>query len=83
MNKSTSWILWSIYSAVIWILFLVPAVFVWVRTVDGSGATQTFETRMVSLIVLISFFMIPFIIQLIWMICNIVFYKRGHKQRVE
>ncbi|WJP98051.1 DUF3923 family protein [Macrococcus bovicus] len=75
MTKSTSWILWSIYSAVIWLLFLIPAIFVWVRTVDGTGASQTFESRMISLMVLMVFFLVPFIIQIIWLIGNIVFYR--------
>ncbi|TDM13433.1 DUF3923 family protein [Macrococcus bovicus] len=75
MAKLTSWILWSIYSAIIWLLFLIPAIFVWARTVDGTGASQTFESRMISLMVLMVFFLVPFIIQVIWLICNIVFYR--------
>ncbi|WP_420844971.1 DUF3923 family protein [Macrococcus brunensis] len=82
MNKLTSWILWSIYSVVIWGLFLLPAVFVLIRSVDGSGAVQTVESRMTSLIVLILFFLIPFIIQIIWMVFNMVFYKRVPSQRM-
>lgn len=75
MAKLTSWILWSIYSAIIWLLFLIPAIFIWLRTVDGTGASQTFESRMISLMVLMVFFLVPFIIQIIWLICNIVFYR--------
>lgn len=82
MNKLTSWILWSIYSVVMRGLFLLPAVFVLIRSVDGSGAVQTVESRMTSLIVLILFFLIPFIIQIIWMVFNMVFYKRVPSQRM-
>lgn len=54
------------------ILFVVGTVFVWSREVDGSGAVQTPETKLLSFLVLLLAFLIPAIIQAIWLIINLV-----------
>ncbi|QKY70595.1 DUF3923 family protein [Lentibacillus sp. CBA3610] len=67
-----SWIFWWIVSIFWMILFVVGTVFVWTREVDGSGAVQTPETKLLSFIVLLFAFLFPAIIQVIWLIINLV-----------
>lgn len=67
-----SWIFWWITNIFWMILFVVGTVFVWSREIDGSGAVQTPETKMLSFIVLLFAFLIPAIIQVIWLIINLV-----------
>ncbi|MGM8366669.1 DUF3923 family protein [Virgibacillus sp. W0181] len=43
---------------------------VWIREVDGAGVTQTFELKLVAFIVLLATFIIPLIMQVVWMILN-------------
>ncbi|WP_425339532.1 DUF3923 family protein [Lentibacillus salicampi] len=54
------------------ILFVVGTVFVWTREVDGSGAVQTPEIKLLSFIVLLFAFIFPAIFQGIWLIINLV-----------
>ncbi|QKY68551.1 DUF3923 family protein [Lentibacillus sp. CBA3610] len=63
-----SWIFWWIINIFWMILFVVGTVFVWTREVDGSGAVQTPETKLLSFIVLLFAFTFPAIIQGIWLI---------------
>ena len=73
-NMKKRWIFWW-FTNIIWIiLFAVGSGVVWLRTVDGAGATQTFELKLVAFIVLLSAFIIPFLIQMVWMIVNL---KKG------
>ncbi|TRM11413.1 DUF3923 family protein [Lentibacillus cibarius] len=67
-----SWIFWWISNVFWMILFVVGTVFVWSREVDGSGAVQTPETRLLSFLVLLLAFLIPAIIQAIWLVINLV-----------
>ncbi|QKY69394.1 DUF3923 family protein [Lentibacillus sp. CBA3610] len=67
-----SWIFWWISNVFWMILFVVGTVFVWSREVDGSGAVQTPETKLLSFLVLLLAFLIPAIIQVIWLIINLV-----------
>lgn len=67
-----SWIFWWITNIFWMILFVVGTVFVWSREIDGSGAVQTPETKMLSFIVLLFAFLIPAIIQVIWLVINLV-----------
>lgn len=70
-----SWIAWWIVT-IFWIVtFIGLSIFIWMRTVDGSGITQTYDAKMAAFIVLIAFYVIPLIIQFIWMIVNIVLNK--------
>ena len=43
-----------------------------IRKVDGSGMVQSPEARMYALIVLLIAYIIPFIIQIVWLIINII-----------
>ncbi|QKY71272.1 DUF3923 family protein [Lentibacillus sp. CBA3610] len=67
-----SWIFWWISNVFWMILFVVGTVFVWSREVDGSGAVQTPETKLLSFLVLLLAFLIPAIIQAIWLVINLV-----------
>ncbi|HLR70530.1 MAG TPA: DUF3923 family protein [Pseudogracilibacillus sp.] len=67
-----SWIFWWIVNIFWLVLFGIGTAFVLLRKVDGAGAVQTPEIRLISFIVLACAFLIPFGIQLIWMIINLV-----------
>ncbi|GAB5054414.1 DUF3923 family protein [Pediococcus parvulus] len=56
---------WWIVNAIWIILFISCTVFVMIRKVDGSGAVQTLQNRLLSLLVLGIFLVIVFICQLI------------------
>ncbi|MBI5973576.1 DUF3923 family protein [Staphylococcus caledonicus] len=71
-----SWIAWWIVSLFWIITFIAMSVFIWIRDVDASGITQTFEAKLAAFIVLAIFYIIPLVIQLIWMIINIVVAQR-------
>lgn len=44
---------------------------VWLREVDGAGITQTPELKFLAFIVLVIAFIIPAIIQIVWLIVNL------------
>ncbi|MGJ5711696.1 DUF3923 family protein [Staphylococcus auricularis] len=75
-----SWIFWWILNAFRLILFSAGTIFVWTRSVDGGGVTQTFDAKLISFIVLLVAFIFPLIVQIIWMIVNIVISKTEKKQ---
>lgn len=64
------WVLWWIANTIWMVLFALAIVVVWTREVDGSGAIQTTEIKIVSFIVLLIAFVIPFIFQMIWLFMN-------------
>ncbi|MBA8778719.1 DUF3923 family protein [Staphylococcus schleiferi subsp. coagulans] len=68
----TSWITWWAVNAFWLIIFLIGSIFIWTREVDGSGAIQTFDTKLVAFIVLLVAFLFPLFIQITWFIINIV-----------
>lgn len=70
-----SWIFWWIVNIFWVILFAVGTAFVLLREIDGSGAVQTPEVKLASFIVLLFAFAFPFIIQVIWLIINLVVSK--------
>ena len=67
-----SWIFWWIVSGVWLLLFSIGAVFLWIREVDGAGAIQTTEIKLLSILTLLFAFLFPFIIQVIWALINFI-----------
>ncbi|EJS05750.1 MULTISPECIES: DUF3923 family protein [Bacillus] len=65
------WIFWWIGN-IFWITILgILAAIIWLREVDGAGVTQTPELKLVAFIVLLIAFILPIIIQSIWLIVNL------------
>ncbi|RAI80694.1 DUF3923 family protein [Macrococcoides caseolyticum subsp. hominis] len=67
-----SWILWWLVSTLEFFIFIGMSTFLWLREIDGSGAVQTTEIRLINIGILALFYMIPFIIQLIWLVLNLI-----------
>lgn len=65
------WIYWWIANAFWIVLFSVGTIFIFIREVDGAGAVQTPELKLVAFIVLLAAFIIPLIIQIVWLIINL------------
>ena len=61
------------------VLFLIGTAFVWLRDVDGAGATQTPELKLLSFIVLLIAFILPIIIQVVW---RIVMLRKGSIKKI-
>ena len=68
----TSWIIWWIVTVFWMITFAGMSLAILIRKVDGSGMVQSPEARMYALIVLLIAYTIPFIIQIVWLIINII-----------
>ncbi|EJS56714.1 DUF3923 domain-containing protein [Bacillus cereus] len=69
MNRR--WIYWWIGN-IFWIItFGILAAIIWLREVDGAGVTQTPELKSVAFIVLLITFILPIIIQVVWLIVNL------------
>ncbi|MFI3547336.1 DUF3923 family protein [Mammaliicoccus sciuri] len=67
----TSWIFWWIITVLEGAIFLSLSILLWNRNVDATGALQTTEIKLINILVLGAFFLIPAIIQLIWCIVKI------------
>lgn len=67
-----SWMLWWICNICWLLLFIVSVVFIWMRDIDAAGITQTSEVKYISLTLLLVAFIIPLVIQMVWMIINVV-----------
>lgn len=66
------WLFWWVANA-FWIVVLaVGSAFVWLREVDGAGVIQTPEAKLVAFLVLLIAFIIPVLIQVVWLIVNLV-----------
>lgn len=52
-------------------IFVIGAAVVWLRDVDGAGVAQTPELKLVAFIVLLIAFILPFMIQVVWLIVNL------------
>lgn len=65
------WILWWVCNIFWFTLLLIGSIFVWIREVDGTGAVQTPELKMLAFIVLLMAFIIPVGIQVVWLIINV------------
>jgi len=66
------WTLWWIANIFWVVIFVAGAVVVWIRDVDGAGVTQTPEAKLAAFIVLLIAFIFPVIIQVIWLIVNLI-----------
>jgi len=75
-----SWICWWIANLIWGVLFGVGLVIVWVRDVDAAGVTQTPTLKLIAFSVLIIAFIIPLIIQLVWLIVN---FTIGNKKQTK
>lgn len=65
------WIFWWIGN-IFWIItFGILAAIIWLREVDGTGVTQTPELKLIAFIVLLIAFILPLIIQVVWLIVNL------------
>jgi hypothetical protein len=65
------WFFWWV-SNIFWIItFGILAAIIWLREVDGTGVTQTPELKLVAFIVLLIAFILPIIIQVVWLIVNL------------
>ncbi|MDG0819739.1 DUF3923 family protein [Staphylococcus equorum] len=73
-----SWIFWWIVSVLELSAFLVLSFMVWFREVDATGAIQTIELKWINIAILAVFFLLPFVMQLIWLIINLI-YSRNKK----
>ena len=58
--------LWKVVNILELVIFVVGILFFWFRKVDGSGVVNTTNNKMVSIAMLVIFFIILAIIQLIW-----------------
>ncbi|MBD7985295.1 DUF3923 family protein [Sporosarcina sp. Sa2YVA2] len=66
------WLFWW-FANIFWIAtFTVGTVALWLREVDGAGVTQTPVAKLAAIIVLLIAFTIPLIIQVVWLIINLV-----------
>ena len=66
------WIFWWIANAFWILLFAIGTAFVWLREVDGAGVAQTPELKLAAFIVLLIAFIFPVIIQVVWLITNLI-----------
>lgn len=57
---------WKVVNILELVIFVVGILFLWFRKVDGSGVVNTTNNKMVSIAMLVIFFIILAIIQLIW-----------------
>lgn len=70
--KSKGWIL---FQAIQFIIFLCVSMFLFVRTVDGHGAIQTSEAKMISFVVWTIFYVFVLVIE--WIVFLITCRKNG------
>ncbi|MEJ9112002.1 DUF3923 family protein [Bacillus paramobilis] len=65
------WISWWIGN-IFWIItFGILAAIIWLREADGTGVTQTPELKLIAFIVLLIAFILPLIIQVVWLLVNL------------
>ena len=73
-----SWIFWWIISVFEVLSFLGFAFLLWQRSADAAGVIQTTEVKWINIGVLGLAYLIPFLIQIVWLIVNLIYSK--HKQ---
>ncbi|KAB8135738.1 DUF3923 family protein [Gracilibacillus oryzae] len=66
------WIFWWVVNGFWLVLFAAGTAFVWMREVDGADVIQTPEVKLASFIVLLIAAIFPIMIQIIWLIANLV-----------
>lgn len=54
---------WKIFQIVQFIIFLLMSAWIWIRTVDGSGAVQTVEVKLISFGVWCAFYLFILLIE--------------------
>ncbi|MEI2317211.1 DUF3923 family protein [Bacillus paramobilis] len=65
------WIYWWIGN-IFWIItFGILAAIIGLREADGTGVTQTPELKLIAFIVLLIAFILPLIIQVVWLLVNL------------
>ncbi|EGQ3940679.1 DUF3923 domain-containing protein [Staphylococcus pseudintermedius] len=67
-----SWIAWWVVNAFWLAIFLVGSIFIWTREVDAAGVNQTFDAKLAAFIVLLVAFLFPLMIQITWLIINVI-----------
>lgn len=75
-----SWIFWWTIGGIEILSFIGFAIFLWARNVDASGAIQTTELKWINIVVIGIAYLTPLIIQLIWLIINLVFSRKQKAQ---
>ncbi|MBF7023400.1 DUF3923 family protein [Staphylococcus kloosii] len=75
-----SWILWWVISAIELFSFIGFSIFLWLRNVDAAGAVQTTEIKWINIGVIAAAYLIPFIIQIIWLIINLIISRKEKQQ---
>lgn len=71
-----SWIIWWIVSTAEVIVFLASSFLLWSREIDATGAIQTTEIKLINISVLAAAFIIPAIIQIAWLIINLIYSRK-------
>ncbi|WP_342511749.1 DUF3923 family protein [Sporosarcina sp. FSL K6-1522] len=66
------WLFWWIANIFWFAIFAIGTIFIWIREVDGAGVTQTPEAKLAAFIVLLIAFTLPVIIQVVWLIVNLI-----------
>lgn len=67
---------WKISGSILLVIWLVVAAFIWFRSVDGAGVTQTMQLKEITLMIW-GIFAVPFIIG--YAIWGIVLRKKNHE----
>lgn len=71
-----SWIFWWIINVFEVLSFFGFAFLLWQRSVDAAGVIQTTEVKWINIAVLGLAYLIPFLIQIVWLIINLIYSKR-------
>lgn len=66
------WTFWWMVNLLWIVIFGAGTAFIWLREVDGAGVIQTSEAKFAAFIVLLVALIFPIIIQVIWLIANLV-----------
>ncbi|GIN58770.1 membrane protein [Lederbergia ruris] len=66
------WTFWWMVNLLWIVIFGAGTAFIWLREVDGAGVIQTPEAKFAAFIVLLVALIFPIIIQVIWLIANLV-----------
>ncbi|WP_414049738.1 DUF3923 family protein [Macrococcus animalis] len=72
-----SWILWWFVNLILVGSFAILSFIIFTRNIDGSGVEQTTELMLISEFTLAIFYIIPLIIQIIWMVINLTKTKKN------
>lgn len=77
-----SWISWWIVSIIEVLSFISITLFLWNRSVDATGVTQTPELKWISIIIMGIVFLVPIIIQIAWLITNLILSQHYNNQSI-